>query len=148
MPYSTNAEVQADFKQMEFTTESNVTATDVDQFILESDALINAYVGQRYVVPVTAGTSALALLKLFSRSLTACRVKAILEAKQQTSKGADQNVRTDLLSYRDVIKELEKLRDGEIALDGATPLVVGGGFYNNNVANCVQPVIRKDEKQW
>lgn len=147
MAYCTVAEVESDFKNLDFKTNTLVTSADVTQFITEADALINSYVGMKYEVPVAGGSGALGLLKLFSRTLVADRVKKILEVKQVQNTAANQDVR-GAYSTRDVIKALEQIKKGELSLEGASPLVSGGGFYSNNYANGVDPVFKKDERQW
>lgn len=148
MAYSSSTEVEADFKNLTFGTTGNCTTSEVEQFIQEADALIDSYVGMRYTVPVVASGSGLDLLKLFSRSLAAERVRAILQVKQGTGTQANQNVRDSLLSYKDVIAQLERIAKGEVTLDGATALVSGGGFYSRNYANSETPVMKKNCKQW
>ncbi len=147
MAYTTAAEIEADFKDMTFTSTSNVKTDDVTQFIVEADALINAYVGARYTVPVTSGDG-LNLLKLLSRSLVAQRVKALLEVKQDTSKDANQSVKGVLLSAKEVMAILSDIKNDILQLSGAASLVSSSGFYSNNVANCVKPVVTKSDKQW
>jgi hypothetical protein len=149
LAYTTRQEIEADFKDTNFTTTSNVRIKDVEQFIVESDALINAYVGTVYTVPVTTAGQGLSLLKLLSRSLTATRVKAILKVKQETaSKDANQNVLDTLLSTAQVMKILRDIQEKTIALEGASALTSGGGFYSNNVNEDVEPVITKEDKLW
>jgi hypothetical protein len=147
MAYATKELVQADFKDTTFTATTNVKPEDVTQFIVEADALIDAYVGKRYTVPVTSGSS-LELLKLFSRSLVAARIKRIMEVKQDKNTDANQSVVGVLFSPTMVIKMLTEIRDGEMSLAGALALDSGGGFYNANVANEVEAVVKKDETQW
>lgn len=146
MAYSTFAEVAAEFKQQTFDATSNVTDTDVTNFIVEADALIDSYVGMKYSVPVTAGAG-LNLLKMLSRNLVANRVKGILEVKQENARDANQNIRSGL-STPEILKILTNIRDGNLSLEGATSLIVAGGFYSYNYANDVKPVFEKDTKQW
>lgn len=148
MAYATYTEIEADFKDTAFTTTSNVKAADVTQFIVEADALINAYVGARYVVPVSGSGDGLNLLKLLSRSLVAGRIKKILEVKQEKNTDANQNIVGVLLSPTQVMKILNDIKNDELNLDGAVLLSSDNGFYSNNVANDVCPVMKKDEKQW
>ena len=147
MAYCTSLNVQADFKNMTFTASTLVTSDDVTQFIVEADALINSFIGMKYETPVTAGTSALELLKLFSRTIVADRIKKIIEVKQSTSSSANQDVR-GAYSTRDVMKMLMQIKDGDLKLSGATPLVSNGGFYSKNYLEDILPVFEKDEKQW
>lgn len=147
MAYATKTEIEADFKDMEFVAGKNVTDTDVTQFIVESDALINSYVGTVYQVPVSSGEG-LQLLKLLTRSLVAARIKKLLEVKQEKATDANQNVLSVLLSVDKVMKILNDIKKKDAALIGATLLVGTGSFYNNNNSNSVSPVIKKDERQW
>jgi hypothetical protein len=152
MAYSEVSDIESDFKDIEFlaaaaTPTSLVTEEDVDQFITEADALINSYLSMRYETPVTGGSEALELLKLYSRSLVASRIKGIMQVKQATNTDANQNVREGL-STKDVLKLLEDLRDNKTSLTGATLLAVSGLFYSKNYANQVCPTMKKGTKQW
>lgn len=147
MAYTTFAQVQEDFKDMAFTSTSNVRDTDVTQFIKEHDALINAKVGQVYVVPITTGEG-LDLMSLLSRSLTAARIKRIMEVKQEKSIDANQNVVSTLLTPKEVMKILDDISKKNMVLDGGVLLSSTGGFSNGNNNRGVKPVVRKDIKQW
>jgi len=148
MAYASVEDVQGEFKGISFTGTSNVTEDTVTAQIDQADALINSYLGMRYSVPVTADASTLALLKMFSSVLVAARIKGILEVKQETNKDANQNVRTGM-STKDVITQLQAIRDGQIVLSGATTLIAAGGaFYSRNQVASEEPVMRKDCKQW
>lgn len=148
MAYTTYTEIEADFKDMTFDASTgNVKQADVTQFIVEADALINAYVGMKYTVPVTTGEG-LNLLKLLSRSLVTARIKKLLEVKQEKSNDSNQSVIGVLLNTKDVMAILKDIRNGDLTLEGGAALVSGGGFYNNNVNEDVEPVFEKDTKQW
>lgn len=148
MAYTTSEEIQSDFKDVTFTSSTNVTEDDVTQFIVESDALINAYVGARYIVPVSQAGDGLNLLKLLSRSLVTARIKKIMEVKQEKSVDGNQNVVGVFLSPKEVMKILSDIKDDVLKLAGADPLASGGGFYSNNYSNDVEAVVQKSEKQW
>lgn len=147
MAYCSTTEVTADFKDIAFTTTSNIKSADVDQFIVEADALINSFIGSRYVVPVVSGAG-LNLLKLYSRSLVTARIKKIMEVKQAKSDDANQNVVGVFLSPKDVMQMLKDIRESKINLDGCPLLNSNSGFYSNNVSNKVCSVMKKDLKQW
>lgn len=147
MGYSTSAEIQSDFKNLPLSTTTLVTTADVDQFIVEADALIDSFIGMKYEVPVTGGASALSLLKLFSRTLVADRIKKIMEVKQTQNTSANQDVR-GAYSTKDVMAALKQIQTGDLKLSGATSLVSGGGFYSKNNASNVEPTFKKGCKQW
>lgn len=148
MSYCAVADVQNDFKAVVFTTTSFVTIAAVTQFIVEADALINSYVAQRWVTPITADATSLALMSLFSRTLVADRVRGILANKQQTNTDANQQVKSDGFSAKNVMDALNKIKNGEMQLTGATLALQGGGFFSNNYDQSIQPVLQKDVRQW
>ncbi len=147
MAYALPTDIEADFKDITFGADDNVTGDDVTQFIVEADALINSYIGTVYTVPVTTGDG-LNVLKLLSRSLVSNRIKKILEVQQVASKGANQNIQSTYLSVTQVMAVLTSLQAKKVALAGASPLVSAGGFYSNNSSNDVAPTITKDTRQW
>lgn len=147
MSYTTYSEVQSDFKNITFGATGNVTSSDVTQFITEADALINAYVGARYTVPVTSGDG-LNLLKFLSRSLVTARIKKILEVKNEKNAEANQNVVGVLLSPKQVMDILTDIKDDKISLAGAVDLVSNSGFYSYNSSESIEPVIEKETTQW
>lgn len=149
MAYSLNTDVAIEFKNMTFTLTSFVTTADVDTFITQMDALIDSYVGAKYVVPITADASALALMQLFSVTLVADKIKKILEVKQDTNKDANQDVR-GAYGTREVMSALLAIKKGEMVVSGAT-LIAGSGsgvIFSNNIANEVEPEFEKSLEQW
>jgi hypothetical protein len=148
MSYCTVADVQAEFKAVTFTTISLVTSATVGQFILEAGALIDSYVGQRWVTPVTGDATSLALMSLFSRTLVADRVRGILANKQQTNTDANQAAKGDGYSVKNVMQALVAIKNGEMQLPGATLLLESGGFFSNNYDQSINPSMKKGVKQW
>ena len=148
MGYCAVSDIQADFKALVFTTTSIVTSTAVTGFINEASALIDSFVGGRYQTPIT-GTSALLLMSLYCRTLVADRIRSIIEVKQQTNTDANQNTRqAGGLSTSQVLKALQDIRDNNTILNDAPLKLAGAGFYSNNYNNGVNPVFRKNRKQW
>jgi hypothetical protein len=43
---------------------------------------------------------------------------------------------------------LKDIQGKKLTLEGAEALSSGGGFYSSNVANDIEPVIKKDDRQW
>lgn len=147
MGYCVVADVQADFKATQFNASSLVTDTAVTQFIVEASSLIDAHVGSRYVTPIT-GTMALSLMSLFCRTLVADRVRGILANKQQVSTDANQQVKSDGFSTKDVMKALQDIKDGVTTLTDATLLNVNASFYSENYSTGVNPRFNKNRRQW
>lgn len=150
MAYAVVTDVQEDFPSVTFTddADSKVKLASIPNFITDADALIDSYLAVRYVVPVV-GAAALPVLKFYSRSLVADKIKGLLEIKQQTNERANQNVRTGL-STKDIIKILEGFRDGTSVLPGAdlSPLPVGSGSFSSGGIGGRTTRFIKDEEQW
>lgn len=148
MSYCTVPLVQQDFKSIVFATGQLITDVAVTQFIVEAGALIDSYVGQRWVTPITGDATGLALMSLFCRTLVADRIRGILASKQQTNTDANAQVKSDGYSVKDVMKALNDIRAGNMNISGATLLIAGGAFYSNNQANNVLPRIQKNRRIW
>lgn len=147
MAYSVAADIESEFKNIDFDAATAiVTTAQVTAWIAEADALINSYIGVRYVVPVASG-EALTLMRMFSRLLVAERVRKVLEVKQGTNKDADQNPR-GALSSKDILMQLKRIADGLTKLDGFTDLSSTGGFSSYNRTYNVVPEFTKDDKAW
>lgn len=149
MAYTTYTEVQGDFKNITFEAATgNVIQSEVTQFIVEADALINSYVSAKYATPVVTAGDGLNLLKMLSRTIVTLRIKSILEVKQNSNIAANQNPVSTLMSMSQIMKMLESIKAGQVKLVGVSPLVSGGGFFSNNYAEGIEPVIKKDSQQW
>lgn len=152
MGYCVYTDVQADFKNITFGSIDDVTPTmvtqeAVTQFITEASALIDSYVGSRYVTPIT-GTKSLALMSLFCRTLVADRVRGILANKQQTNTDANQQVKSSGFGVRDVMKSLQDIKDGVSTLTDATLAISGSAFYSQNNQSGINPRFQKNRRQW
>lgn len=148
MGYCVLADVQAEFKNITFNSGSNVTDTAVNGFIAQASALIDSYIGQRWVTPLTGDTSTLALMTLYCSTLVAERVRGIMANKQTTNTDANQNVKMMGLSTSDVMKALQNIALGNQTLSGASLLLAGAGFVSNNFNNSAQARFKKNRKQW
>ena len=145
--YCAVSDIQADFKAISFTSGSNITSAAVTQFILEASALIDAYVGQRWVTPIT-GTSSLLLMQTFCRTLVADRVRGILANKQQTNTDANAAAKGDGYSVKDVMKALTDIKNGDMQLSDAQLILSDAGFYSQNNATAQQARFKKNVRQW
>jgi phage gp36-like protein len=147
MAYALVTDIEGEFKNIDFDTNTLVSTADVDRFIAQADALINSYVGMRYSVPITAGTDAVSLMQMYCTVLVADRIKKILEVKQTTNSAANQETR-GAFGTREVLAGLLAIKNGDMKLDGATLLTSPGGFSSYNVANSIEPQFEKDTEQW
>lgn len=147
MSYCAYTDVQSDFKNIQFTDTSLVTSSAVTQFIVEASALIDSYVGSRYVTPIT-GAMSLSLMSLFCRTLVSDRVRGIMANKQQVATDANQQVKSDGFATKDVMKALNDLKDGVSTLSDGVLLNQNASFYSNNNQNGVNARFNKNRKQW
>ena len=150
MGYCVLADVQNEFKNSPtaaFALGATVTDTTVNAFIDEASALIDSYVGQKYVTPIT-GVQSLLLMSLYARTLAADRVRGILANRQQTNTDANAQVKSDGFSVKDVMAGLLNITRDVTTLVDAVELLPNKGFYSNNNANNVQPTFRKQTRQW
>lgn len=148
MAYSELIDIQGRFKNIEFSNESNITIDEVDNLIVQADALIDSYIGQRYTLPLTGmSDTSTNLLKMFSTTLVADIIKTTLQVKQSTNTEANQDVRGSF-NTRMVMEALAAIAKGDMTLDGVVASLGTGGFYSNNYARDVTPVFRKDCQQW
>ena len=148
--YCEVSDIEANFKDLAFTNQTNVTIEDVESFILQADGLINTHIGAKYLVPITTGDMTLAMLKLFSVTLVSDRVKAILEVKQSTNNQANQDIRGTGLTTSKVLEMLKKIASGDMPLLDQTLIANNGQglFYSNNYSNNVTPQFKKDVESW
>lgn len=150
MAYSEVTDIQKDFPSVIFddVATSKVKLADIPEYIDDADALIDSYLAARYVVPVVA-TTALGVLRFYSRSLVSDKIKGLLEIRQQSNDRANQNVRTGL-STKDVIKILEDYKNGKSVLPGAElafPDINSSTFAKGGTGIKTQRFY-KDEEQW
>ena len=149
MAYSSVANVQSEFRKIEFGTDTTVTETEVEDFISEADALIDSIIGLRYIVPVSSSVSpnGFKILKMISRKLVAMRVKAILEVKDASADAVNQDVRADF-SKSDLLKMLKDIASGKILLDDAVLISSGQGLSSFNVETNQEADFKKNVNQW
>ena len=57
MAYATVEHVKSEFKELELDDDTSIKNTEVIRFLQETDAFMDAYLGKRYIVPVTGTAS-------------------------------------------------------------------------------------------
>lgn len=143
MAYCTSTNVQSEFKNLVLGSGNVLTSAEVDDFIAQADARIDAAIGNYYTVPVTANSSALLVLKTLSIRITANRIRRILAIKAG-------NADLDIFAEEDtaIDEYLKKLADGELLLPGATLVDSTGGVFSYNVDNDIEQTFDVTEQQW
>lgn len=146
MAYAEVEDIQAEFKSIKFDEDdSAVVVENVESFLAQADAEIDARISISYQVPVTGGDSALLLLKQICTWLVSQRVKDIVEVKNVRTE-TDQDVKIDTAAR--ARKMLDQIADGTLPLIGATPASSAGGVKSYVSANNIPRVFKKDSEQW
>jgi phage gp36-like protein len=117
-PYCTVDEIRAEFKDIRIESDTPITETEVENFILEESAFIDANISSKYKTPIDTlnmPVSALVLKKI-CRTRTAMRIKMILMVKTG-DEGLDQQIRG---FQKEAADWLKKIKDGTIQLPDAS----------------------------
>lgn len=146
MAYCDVDAIKAEFKSITFTgSDAAVTTADVEEFITQASNEIDSRLSIRYAVPVTAGTSALSLLKQICTWIVSSRIKDITEVKE-VNENADQDVKSDLGTR--ARKMLDQIVNGEINLIGATLASSSAGVTSYVSANNIERTFKRGEESW
>jgi hypothetical protein len=143
MAYSLNTDVQAEFKNLTYSS-NGITSAEVDEFISQEDAYINGIVGRKYETPVT-GSDSLKILKTISVQLVAARVKRILAVKTGIAE-TDQDSSTNLQAM--ALKKLDEIALGKLLLSDATLGRASDGVNSFAVSDDLSHIFKRDVQQW
>lgn len=131
--YASVTNIQEEFKNVTFDSNSIVTDTRVSRFIDECEAVINAKVGMIYQVPVdsVASPQSTLILRQISIYMVSNRIKEIIQTKSdsddtnQATKGKVAKSPEDLL--QDILDKVLVLPDAVLlsTTKGATDYDVG-----------------------
>lgn len=147
--YAEVADIQAEFKNVTYSTSTTPTQNQVDEFITQAEAVLDGGVSTVYTVPVT-GTIAKSIMKTMTILLVKARilertlVKSGSEA-DQGGKSLPQQLREQVLDPDNGM--LPKIQKKEILLYGASELS-GGSIESYNYENAVEPIFEKETDQW
>lgn len=162
MAYTTVDKVKSLFRRLEINAATGtssldtvVTTEEVDEFILEVDAEIDAKLSDHYTVPIT-GVEALKIVGKISRMKVAHMIKTILETTGQLS-DRSQEVQTNLeLKADKMLKETIPIWDSKccewvdpiLQLTDATRIAKSpktGNLFQSNVRTAV---IKRGGDNW
>ena len=151
MTYATSADIRAELKNIAFTSTSSVTDDAILDFLDQAEALINMYIGQRYVTPVTSA-EAILVLKKCEIDIVVYRVTKILDLKKSVpipDTAIPQDI-TEGSAYKQCIKLLESIRDNDMDLPGETPINPDSGLASFNTEPGVDnpACFQKGVDQW
>ena len=143
MAYSTNANIQSEFKNLTYTS-NGITSAEVDGFIEQEDAFIDGIIGRKYVVPAT-GTYTLRILKTISIQLVVSRIKRILAVKTGRPE-LDQDSSSNLFAMAKT--KLDDIAEGRLILSDATLAEANDGVDSFAVSDDIKHIFKRDEQQW
>lgn len=121
MAYAVYTDVQSEFKKLTFDADSVISSSEVTEWITQSENYINAKIGLKYSVPVSATDSpqSVSILKMVSIWLVADRIKEILTVR--TGNSATEQTSDVKITYRDKAeKMLKDIVGGILPLPDAT----------------------------
>lgn len=145
MAYCTAAQVQAEFKDLPVDSDSAISATDLGQWIEEFDAVIDSYVGVRYVTPVT-GDASLAILRMIEIWLVKSRILPILSVKTPEDKTKQDPDGPGY--YKKAMDMLTQIKKGQLPLLDATSTGSGSRMTSYNKDLTVTREFKKDRANW
>lgn len=146
MAYTESSDIQGEFKSVIFGSTTAVTLTQVNEFIAQEEAAIDAEVGTVYTTPVTAGAGAVAVMKLISTLMVKARVLDKLYVKTGDQK-ADQGV--DSTELKERAQELiKKIINRALLLPGASLISSSGGVRSYTADNNKKHTFKRGVDQW
>lgn len=146
MAYATASDVQAEFKDVTFSTSTAVSSTDVASFLEQEEATLNGLLSPVYTVPIT-GTMALSICKMLLIKLVKARIVAIMRVKTG-GKTPDQGDSEDQTLREEVMTLIEKLVKKEMLLPDAAYATANGAVRSYVAENDIEPTVRKAGDQW
>lgn len=150
MTYATENDIANEFKNGVFNANTTVNSSALSGFLSQEGALIDSYIVNRYALPIS-DPQAILVLKKIEIDLVAYRVAKIQDLKK-SNPIPDGRIVQDLsngASYRQSMKMLQALKNGELDLNGETEINPTGGLssFATDNTDC-SPVFKKCEKQW
>ena len=142
MAYCTEAQIEGEFKDIDFDSTSKVSSDDITRFIAETDALIDSKVGLRYVVPITGATSLL-LMRMICIFIIKERVNSIIEVKASEP---GKNQETEKVNAG--MKMLEDIVEGKMLLSDSTLIASHDGVKGYTYSNDVETVFDVETEMW
>lgn len=148
MPYCTPSDISSEFKNISFAAGSDITEAEVTQFIVETDALINAHLAPRYETPIT-GAEALSIVKKISIDYVAFRVAKVLNLKKSVPLPGKDIVQelNEGVAYQESKAILESLKTGTMELPDAVKKSLSG-LSSYQSTNSIEPVFERGVDQW
>ena len=142
MAYCSESDVKIEFKNITWDTSGGIASATVAEWTVQESAVIDSYLSERYVIPVT-GTNSLSVLKKIAILLTSHRVKMALQVKSIDPASQDQlpdDYERAIAMLNDLAKGVTILPDAPLTTTSNETLKV---YYEAN-----PPIFDKDKVQW
>lgn len=146
MGYCVIADVQAEFKSITFSPTTAVTDTEVNAYIADASALMDARLALRYQTPVTGAVS-LSVLKVICARKVANHIRKILAVKTG-NKDTEQALGTDQKQKASPEDMLQMIVDGTMMLVDADLIQASNGIKSYTYTNQTERTFTRDSKQW
>ena len=144
MAYCTASDVQSEFKKLTVGASTPVTSTEITEFIVQADALINARLANRWITPIT-GTESLSIIKMISILLVKERIEKILSVKTGKPEGSQEQ---DEPAQDTGLGMLNQIMDGKLLLTDATLANSKDGVSSYNVDNDIEATFDSTGDLW
>ena len=143
--YTNKAAVEFEFKDISFDTNTAVTSSNVNEFIAQEEALLDAELSAVYIVPITASAS-LPIIK----NLATLRVKArLLDILYVKTGNPDVDQGSGAEGIRTHVKEiLDRINSQALPLPGAVLVEATGGVKSYTSTNGLTHTFQRDVDQW
>jgi hypothetical protein len=145
--YATTQQVKDDFKSLDTTSPGAVvTDTKIDGWRDEAFAEINAAIGNKYALPIAAGSACLVKLRTIEIWLVKARIQSVIPVRTGAD-GAKQNDPPQ--DFRKLASaELKAIADGTLKMNGAVLASSADGVASFNVSHGTCHRVKKDTDQW
>lgn len=149
MSYCTTDDIIAEFKSLTISGANTIiTTAKLTEFITQTSSIIDSRLASKFVVPVTAGSGALEVLKNICVWIVAERVNKILDNKIAIPGQNLTIMKIGIGTAKDAQKMLDDIMANNMQLIGATLLNASGGIKSNNVSHNQKHTFHRNREQW
>lgn len=146
MAYADQDDIEGEMQGVTFPL-APVTVAVLTDYLDQESAIIDNFIGNHYTTPVTADAYALNVLKKICIDLVVYRVIKVLGRNTTDAEGRD--VSPEYTSYKNSMKLLMRIGDGDANLQGAERLSTKSNrMYISPVESTTDRVFLKDTQQW
>lgn len=156
-PYATNTDVAPEFKALAanggFTTETSVSAAQVDEWCTRISNLIDSKLGGKYAVPIdpTNSPNSFSLIKDICVLIVAARVAPIIGLQTGSAKTSTGSAGGRSIGKIDPWATLKEIQSGTMKLNDAVLATSADGaesYTNDNKSTLQPPEFKRKGDQW